>query len=109
MSGNSNPRDPLEVFTKPGRLLVILSTLFGAAVCYFAIANDLFAPGFHPVFIFLLPGFAGAVTLFCIGCVVYRLLGIRVWKTSNADRSAAAEEARPKDGESKAPADDQNS
>jgi len=109
MSGNSNPRDPLAAFTDPGRLLVILSTLFGVGVCYFCIADDLFAPGLHPLFILLLPGLMGGVALFCIGCCVYRLLRIKVWRTPDADDGAADEESCNKGDEPKTPADDQNS
>jgi len=99
----------LEAFTKPGRLLVIFSMIIGLlGVTYVALTNDFFAPGAYPMIILLLPGFGGALALFCVGCGVFRLLGVTVWKTTIDDRGARGEEMSPKDGESDAPVDEQD-
>ncbi len=86
-----NPKDPLRAFTLPGRILVAVSVIFCLLGFYVTIDRDFFSPGFYPLIVLLLPGFGGALALFCVGCIVYKMFGITVWATS-ADDSTEREE-----------------
>jgi hypothetical protein len=97
MSSESDAKNPLRAFTQSGRVLVVVSMIFGGVVFYVSIDREFFLPGFYPLIVLLLPGLGGALALFCLGCIVYRLLGIRVWATPAVESGAPTEEARHPD------------
>jgi hypothetical protein len=93
MSSESDAKNPLRAFTQPARVLVVISMLFGGVVFYLSVDRQIFSPGFYPLVVLLLPGFGGALALFCVGCIAFRLLGIKVWAAPVTDCRASDEEA----------------
>jgi hypothetical protein len=67
MKEDADAKNPLRAFTLPGRVLVVVSILFGGVVFCFSIDNDLFPPGFYPLIVLWLPGIGAALGLFCVG------------------------------------------
>ena len=94
MSTDPEERNPLRALTMPARVLAVISMTFGLLVVCLAIDQSLFPDGIYPLLVLLLPGIGGALALFCAGCVVYWLCGIRVWRLpedgSEADAKSPA-------------------
>jgi Ni,Fe-hydrogenase I cytochrome b subunit len=90
MSSESDAKNPLRAFTHAGRVLVVISMIFGGVIFYLSVEHEFFSAGFYSLLVLLLPGFGGALALFCVGCVAYKLLGVKVWAVP-VDRDATQE------------------
>jgi hypothetical protein len=85
MNDAPSPRDPLRAFTLAGRLLVIATILVASGVFYWFVMfiNDNLPSGRYPVAFLLIPVVIGAAVFFLVVSLILRLVGVRVWKTSN--------------------------
>ncbi len=70
--------DPLRMFTKQGRGLLVGSIMTLPAGIYVTMEGEFFPPGAYPLVVLILPALGAALGLFIVGCLLFRALGWRV-------------------------------
>lgn len=89
-------QDPLRMFTKPGRGLLVGSIMTMPAGIYVTIEGGFFPPGAYPLVVLILPALGAALGLFIVGCFLFRCLGWRVLRErGGVDRVGKKHDDKP--------------
>jgi hypothetical protein len=91
MSDQQPPKLPMEKFTIAGRLLIIATIVFAGGFFYWNVIfiNDNFPAGHYPIVFIAIPVLIGSAIFYGVGCLTFKLFGIRVEKDSHNDKPAA--------------------
>jgi len=90
MGDKAQPKNPLGAFTAHGRILVVVCLLTLPAGFYLTVEWGIFEPGFYPIIVLALPAIAVALSLFIVGCLTFRCIGLKILTPGNSDDDSKA-------------------